>query len=207
MFKKVINSLLNLVFPSQCIGCGKENVILCEKCLARIDYPTLLKKNNTWAATDYNDVLAQKAIWLLKYRGLKQIAKPLAELINTRCLKNVRHRVFDTVFIPIPVSPKRLKQRGFNQAELIAKHLSDNVLTNVLYKTRETELQVSLKNREERLTNLGGSFGVKNRELIINKNIILIDDVSTTCATIKEAKKVLLESGAKSVSALVVARG
>jgi competence protein ComFC len=207
MMKKVINSFLNLLFPQKCLGCGKENELICQKCLARIDYPTLLNKNNIWAATDYNDVLAQKAIWLLKYRGLRQIAKPLAELINTRCLKIVEHRVFNTLFIPIPLSAKRFRERGYNQSELIAKFLSDNVAVNVLYKIRETDSQVSLKDKEKRLNNLLGSFGIKNPELITGKNIILIDDVSTTGATIREAKKVLLSAGAKSVSALVVARG
>jgi len=218
MLKKLIHNVLNFFFPQKCIGCGKENAILCDDCLARIDYPTLLNKNNVWAATDYNDVLAQKAIWLLKYRGLKQMAKPLAELIRQRLLPKVRpfSAKVGPLFIPIPVSPKRLKQRGFNQSELIARHLisrSDlngqrsDLYTNVLYKNRETDSQVSLKDRQKRLDNLIDSFGVRNAESIINKNIILIDDVSTTGATIKEAKKVLLEAGARSVTALVVARG
>jgi len=205
MIKKVINSFLNLLFPSKCLGCGKENEILCKNCLGRIDYPTLLNKNNILAATDYNDILAQKAIWLLKYRGLKQIAEPLAELIKQRTLEKIK--IKNPVFIPIPLSPKRLKERGFNQSELIAKCLSDNVITNVLYKTRETDSQVSLKDREKRLNNLKDSFGVKNPKLVANKNIILIDDVSTTGATITEAKKVLRDAGAKNIVALVVARG
>lgn len=205
MIKKVINSFLNLLFPSKCLGCGKENEILCPECLKRIDYPTILKSNNILAATDYNDELAKKAIWLLKYRGIKQIAEPLAELIKQRTLGKIK--IKNPVFIPIPLSPKRLRGRGFNQSELIAKYLSDTIITNVLYKTKETVSQVSIKDREKRLNNLKGSFAVKNAELIKDKNIILIDDVSTTGTTIGEAKKVLKEAGAKRVIGMVVARG
>jgi len=205
MIKKVINSFLNLLFPSKCLGCGKENEILCPECLKRIDYPTILKSNNILAATDYNDELAKKAIWLLKYRGFKQIAEPLAELIRQRTLGKIK--IKNPVFIPIPLSSKRLKERGFNQSELIAKYLSDTTITNVLYKTQDTASQVSIKDREKRLNNIKNSFEIKNPELIKDKNIILIDDVSTTGATIAEAKRVLREAGAKNIVALVVARG
>jgi competence protein ComFC len=205
MIKKVINSFLNLLFPSKCFGCGKENEILCPECLKRIDYPTLLKSNSILAATDYNDELAKKAIWLLKYRGIKQIAELLAELIRQRILEKIK--IKNPVFIPIPLSSKRLRERGFNQSELIAKYLSDTIMTNVLYKKIHTESQVLVKDREKRLNNIKGSFGVQNAELIKDKNIILIDDVSTTGATIAEAKRVLREAGAKNIVALVVARG
>ncbi|MCX6731834.1 MAG: phosphoribosyltransferase family protein [Candidatus Parcubacteria bacterium] len=175
MMSKFFHVILNFLFPCKCLGCEKKDIILCSDCLTRIDYPTLLKSNNILAATDYNDELAKKAIWLLKYRGIKQLAEPLAELIKQRIL--IKIKIKNHVFIP------------------------------VLYKTRETNSQVSQKDREKRLNNLKDSFGVKNPKLVAGKNIILIDDVSTTGATIGEAKKVLREAGAKSIIALVVARG
>jgi len=205
MIKKVINSLLNLLFPTRCLGCGRENEILCPECLIKIDYPTLLKSNNIFAATDYNDETAKKAVWLLKYRGFKQIAEPLAELIKQRVLEKVK--IKNPIFIPIPLSSKRLRERGFNQSELIAKYLSDTTITNVLYKKIHTESQVLVKDRNKRLNNIKNSFEIKNPELIKDRNIILIDDVSTTGATIAEAKRVLREAGAKNITALVVARG
>lgn len=220
MIKKFIHIFLNFLFPQKCIGCGKKNEILCQECLKRIDYPTLSEYNNIFAASDYNDEIVKKAIWMLKYRGIKKIAEPLAELINTRCFR-VKHRVFDKpewILIPIPLSKARMKERGFNQAELIAKHLFAKVkplrnaqgLTlceNVLYKIKETPSQVSIKNRGERLNNLKDCFAIKNPEIIKDKNIILIDDISTTGATIREARKVLRNAGAKKIIALVVARG
>lgn len=212
MMSAFIHSVLNFLFPQKCVGCGKKNEILCQECLKRIDYPAFLKYNNIFAASDYDDEIGKKAVWLLKYRGVKQIAKPLAELIKQRIWEKIKFK--DAMIIPIPLSRARMRERGFNQAELIAKYLTSDVdgknigcLTNVLYKIKETASQVSVKNREERLNNLKGSFGVKNPELIKNKNIVLIDDVSTTGATIREAAKVLREAGAKKIIALVVARG
>ena len=79
--------------------------------------------------------------------------------------------------------------------------------SDILYKKVHTESQVSIKDKEGRLTNLAGSFEVKNPEAVRDKNIILIDDVCTTGATIKEARKTLKEAGARRVIAMVVARG
>lgn len=213
MLKKLIHILLNLLFPRHCIGCGMKNEILCRQCINRIDYPTLHEFNNIFAATDYNDEIAKKAIWLLKYRKIRCLAEPLAELMRQRLSPHVKYSVFN-IIIPIPLSKKRLEERGFNQSELIAKHFASKsgfeniqIRADILYKIKETPTQVSIKNRQERLNNINDSFAVKNPELIKDKNIILIDDVTTTGATIKEARKILKENGAKKIIALVAARG
>lgn len=216
MIKKLIhrlqNIILNLFFPQKCIGCGKENEIFCKNCLGKIDFPTLIEESNVFAATDYNDEFIKKAIWMLKYRGIKQVAEPLAELMHQRLFKDIKHRVSNNwLIIPIPLSEKRLRERGFNQSELISKHLSEKLslplVNNVLYKIKETLSQVSLKNREQRLNNIKGSFAVKNPHLIEGKTIILIDDVTTTGATLKEARKILKQKGAKKVISWVLASG
>jgi len=212
--KKIISTILNFIFPQKCIWCEKENDILCGECLAKIDYPTLSVSNNIFVAADYNDPVSKKAIWLLKYQGVKQLAKPLSKLIFDRSFKKALPTgdpKSKWVIIPIPLSNKRLKERGFNQSELIAKHLSDRVsiikLSDVLYKKIHTDTQVSIKDRRERLDNLADTFALKNIHLIKDKNIILIDDVTTTGATIREARKLLRENGTKRVAGMVVARG
>lgn len=212
MFNEFIHRALNFLFPQKCLGCGKENEILCQQCLESVSYPTLTKDSDIFAAADYGDEIVKKAIWMLKYRGIKGMAEPLAELIKQRVGNKIK--IQDNLIIPIPLSKKRFKERGFNHAELIAKYLTSDVdgknigcLTNVLYKIKDTPSQVSIKNREQRLNNLKGAFAVKNSHLIAGKNILFIDDVSTTGATIREARRVLRESGAKKIMALVVARG
>ncbi len=144
------------------------------------------------------------------------MAEPLAELIYKR-LREVRLRSeiersrTSIIIIPIPLSRKRLRQRGYNQSELLGKFLSDKlsvkISSNVLYKTRETISQVEIKDRSKRLKNLQGAFEVKNPETIKNKSVILIDDIITTGATMAEASRVLKKAGAKKVIGLVVAKG
>ena len=109
--------------------------------------------------------------------------------------------------VPIPLSKKKLRHRGYNQAEMIARELSDNVRADIMFKKFHTKSQVEVKDKEERLANIAGSFEVRNPETIKGKKIILIDDVLTTGATMREAKKVLKSAGAKKVVGVVVARG
>ena len=160
------------------------------------------------AAISYKSKLTKKAIWALKYKGAKKLAEPLAELICEH-LCEVRLPTA-SIIIPIPLSKKRLRKRGFNQAELIAKYLSEKLsipmANNVLYKIRHTIPQVKIKNKQERLKNLKGAFCVKNPEIIKGKNVFVVDDVSTTGATINEARKVLEQAGAKKAIGLVAAR-
>lgn len=222
MLKKLIHMSLNFLFPQKCLGCEKENEALCRECLAKIDMPSLPREGDIFSAADYGDEIAKKAIWMLKYRGAKNLAEPLAELLNTRCLTKLPARrsldaggeiksTSDWLIVPIPLSKNRLKERGYNQAELIAGYLAEKIkipfCADALIKIKNTPTQVSIKNKKERLKNLNGAFAIKNPELVERKNIILIDDVSTTGATLREAKKVLKLAGAKKVIALVVARG
>ncbi|MBU1159824.1 ComF family protein [Patescibacteria group bacterium] len=215
--KKLLNIVLNLIFPQKCLGCGKENETICPKCLAQINFPSLIEQNNIFSAADYNDEVIKKTLWQLKYKGRKGLSEPLAELIFQRLKSKITWS--DWLIIPVPLHKNRLKARGFNQSELIAQKLAEKIqtsdvgaknigcLTNVLYKIKETPAQVSIKNRKDRLRNLQGAFEVKNPELIQSANILLIDDISTTGATMKECKKILRSAGAKKIIGIVVARG
>ncbi len=223
MILKAKNLVLNFLFPRKCLGCGAENPpegALCGKCFKGIRRPSLPKKGDVFSAADYGDEVAKKAIWALKYRKVRSLAEPLAELIFRRVIKGPllkASRGGTWIIVPVPLSKKRLRERGFNQSELIAEHLSDKInadggkmsvraAAGVLRKIKDTPSQVSIKDKEERLKNLAGSFGVKNPDLIKDKNIIVIDDVTTTGATLKEARAALKESGAKRVIAIAAAR-
>ena len=202
---KIFNKILAVLFPQKCLGCKKENEILCSDCLLKINRPDTPYLNGVRIAANYQDLVLKKALWLLKYRGAKQLAKPLAELIKERVWKKMETK--DWLVIPIPLSKNKMRRRGYNQAELIAKELSDNICADVLLKKFHTKSQVEVKDKEERLANIIGSFEAKNSETITGKKIILIDDVLTTGATMREAKKVLKQAGAKKVVGVVVARG
>ena len=202
---KIFKNILAVLFPQKCLGCKKENEILCPNCLLKISRPDTPYLNGVHIAANYQDLVLKKALWLLKYRGAKQLAKPLAELIKERMWKKLE--TGDWLIVPVPLSKNKLRHRGYNQAELIAKELSDNVRADILFKKFHTKSQVEVKDKEERLANIIGSFAIKNPEKIKGKKIILIDDVLTTGATMREAKKVLKQAGAKKVIGVVVARG
>lgn len=225
----VLKTLLDILFPQKCLGCDKNGSIICKSCQNLIPSPRdiIENENNSTtipiiAATCYKNEIIKKAIWLLKYKKIKTTAIPLSALIYDRCVEelseiNTFYSIKNCLVIPIPLSKIRLRERGFNQAELIAlnlvKTLASNMPTinfsfekNLLAKIRETSSQVLMKDRAKRLKNLKGSFRIEHPEKVKGKNIILIDDVSTTGATLHEASSVLKKAGARIIIPIVVAR-
>ena len=202
---KIFNKILTVLFPQKCLGCKKENEILCPDCLLKINRPDTPFLKGVHIAANYQDMVLKKALWMLKYQGVKQLAKPLAELIRERIWKKLETE--NWLVVPVPLSKKKLRRRGYNQAEMIARELSYNVRADIMFKKFHTKSQVEVKDKEERLANIVGSFEVRSPRAIRGEKIILIDDVLTTGATMREAKKVLKQAGAKKVAGVVVARG
>jgi len=217
MLKKIYQKILNALFPIYCIECKTGGIPLCVVCLNNFPRASDTGNISNISLFDYKNEVVKKSIWLLKYGGNKEVGKILAYSLYDYLLEEISEQGMFSHFqnplvIPIPLSKKRLKDRGFNQSEIIAKEMSfiDNGVSfklarNVLYKTKDTPNQVSVKDRHERLQNLRGCFSVKNPDTIKNRNIILIDDITTTGATIKEARKTLLGAGAKKVIAFTIA--
>jgi len=116
----------------------------------------------------------------------------------------------DVILIPVPLYKNKLKQRGFNQAEEIAKELSKflkiPIITDALIKIKPTPAQVEL-DKKQRKNNIKGVFSVKNPEAIKQKKILLVDDVFTTGTTMEECAKILKEHNVKKIWGVVVARG
>lgn len=241
MFQAIKNFLLDLFFPKKCLNCGKSGTYICNDCLNKIE----LAKNNRcpfcekivpeslicqkcrerhsldrliWA-TPYSNPLIKELIKIFKYHYIKELARPLAHLLLTQCGSyDLPH---NAIVVPIPLHERRLKERDFNQAELlakeVAKHYSLPLETGVLKRKRVVLPQAQIKDHKTRKTNIKGIFEIdpkftkkcvaENKNLLKNKIIILIDDVTTTGATLSEAAKVLKRAGAKEVWGLVVAKG
>jgi ComF family protein len=112
--------------------------------------------------------------------------------------------------VSVPLTKKKLKRRGFNQSEEIAREISNYLniplITNCLIKTRETFPQVELSEKE-RAENPKGAYIVKDKEKIRGKRVLLIDDVYTTGSTMEECSRILREAGTKEVWGVVIARG
>ena len=214
-FSTTLNSILDIVFPINCISCGIPGSDLCMACLS--DCPSAERESAKWIFPlyDYRHPPIKAALWLLKYKHKKRLAIIFAEILHGRILEelselSVMQNFNHAILISIPLSKKRYRERGYNQAELICRELvklDENLSfkNNVLTKMKDTEHQARIKNREVRLKNIVGSFAVENAESIEGRNIILIDDITTTGATLTEARKILKQAGARKVIAFTVA--
>lgn len=170
------------------------------------------------AAGFYGDEILDPLIALLKYQKIKQAAVPLGEILS-RHLENCKlllrsnspeGQIENFVIVPVPLYWQKERQRGFNQTDLIAGCLSENtglpIVKDALKRIKNTASQVELKDKEKREINVLGCFEVVKPELVSGKNILLLDDVFTTGATMKEAASAIKEAGAGKIIGLVVAK-
>ena len=230
-------SIIDLLFPLHCFGCECEGTLACTKCLSHIpekeyqECPVCRKayqKNGAtcrecrketaldglFIARSYRHRLLQKLIYALKYRFVALAADPLAELLAD----SISHHPFPLpdLVIPVPLHPRRLRYRGFNQAEVIGRKLITLLLpgspipvrTDLLRRVRFTKPQIKTDSKKEREINLSTAFEVSLETAgpLVGKNIWLIDDISTTGSTLDECARTLKSAGAKTVWGVVIAR-
>ncbi|MDP1689249.1 MAG: ComF family protein [bacterium] len=164
------------------------------------------------AASIYSKGPIHELISALKYHGVTKAAEPLGKLVAT-FIEQTKFDFSNYIIVPIPLSSRRLRERGYNQAELITKEFlmyfpdySQNLQNNIIKRIVNSDPQTSMGSRELRKDNIIGAFSVMNSSAIQGKRILLIDDVYTTGATSQEVAKVLKESGARRVIILTVAR-
>ncbi|MBI2591545.1 MAG: ComF family protein [Candidatus Brennerbacteria bacterium] len=228
--KKIQALALEILFPLKCLGCKIPNTLLCAKCFNKIplnqtlfcaDCNRRLAQNKKIchlktafvlaAAGSYENDILRELILTFKYKKLKPVAGILAEILN-RYIKNLNLDFKKYEIIPIPLHQIRQKERGFNQAELIANTLiavNSNLRKSHflrLKRIKNNRPQAQIKNHNQRQENIRDCFQVVNPEKIKGKNIILLDDVSTSGATLEEAAKMLKKSGAKKIIGLVIAK-
>lgn len=213
--RKVIEHALDMLFPVACFRCGKAGIYVCEECIARIPLGTDMRSKNIYSVFSYKDPTMKRLLWSLKYRGNRHAARLCGRVMYDAFLEEFRDQALFHDFknprvVPIPLSAKRKRERGFNQAELIARECaarddSWELTADVLYKIKDTLSQTACPSKIARMRNVSGSFAIRNAEKVKNKNIILIDDIYTTGATFAEAKRVLRSAGARVILCLTVA--
>lgn len=213
-FWGIKKGILDIIFPVECFGCGGEGEWLCGKCQNKIkpDHNSLRGEflNTVFTFYSYDNEILKKLIHGLKYGYIEDMARPLSVLLIKE-LKNIREKIGSPDFIvPVPLHEKRLLERGFNQAELIAINVGKcfgwSVENGVMERSKITAPQVNL-DKDRRRKNVDGAFSVINTLKILNKKIVLIDDVSTTGATMEECAKVLIAGGAKEILGVALAKG
>ena len=227
--REIKESLLHVVFPHVCDGCGSDllNIAstLCIRCLSSLPetnfeiHPNNPVEKSFWgrlpilnaAAHLYftKESLVQHLMHQLKYKGNKDLGLQLGRLMGT-ALKNAARFNEIEALVPLPLFPSKEKKRGYNQAtvlcEGIAEILSLPVLDKVITRPQHTETQTK-KGRIERWKNIEGKFLLTDPPAIQNKHLLLVDDVVTTGATLEACGNELLtaENVRLSVSTLCLA--
>ena len=222
---KILQIILDFIFPIQCNNCNKNGEFLCNDCFNKIEIRSKLqcplcnkeqdnenlcqicqKKSsldNIIIAANYNNEILQKTIHYFKYKYVKDLHIPLSKIMINR-LFNIQLPNNINV-IPTPLHRKRELERDFNQSELLAKQLNLPIINNVLWRKKNIKHQADL-NKKQRLNNIKNCFRIKNTHLIQNSNILLIDDIITTGATLSEQAKLLKKNNAHKIWALVIAK-
>lgn len=225
---KFKGAALNLLFPPRCVGCGKEGLLLCHSCqlsLPRINPPVCPKCGKpqisgilcpactVWqSAVDgirsplKFDGTAREAIHQFKYKNLRSLAGTLAGFLEAYLKHN---SLPGEVLVPVPLHPARLKERGYNQSALLARELGKLIDLPVesacLVRTKYVLPQALTGSVEDRRRNVRQAFSCVNSKLQ-GLEVLLIDDVSTSGATLDACASALKSSGASAVWGLVLAR-
>lgn len=214
--KNICEHILDFIYPPVCGICGKiDQNYLCKKCQKILESQAKFE-----IIKDYNQKF-NNHLYIFKYEGI--IRKTILNYkFNEKSylyltfvnflLKNEKFfeilKSYDTI-IPVPISKERKKERGYNQSELLAKELAEKLsiecIKNCLIKNKNI-IEQSKLTRIERKKNIQGVYILKNKEKLINKKILLIDDIYTTGSTINECCKNLEPANPKKIDVLTIAK-
>lgn len=233
-YHSFLKQLFLVLFPPLCVGCRRRiaSGALCSSCEALIEIRSgfvcpkcgrrLPEIGNTChketkfvlaAASFYENPVVKELVHALKYQRIRTALEPLSKIVKSYLKKVIKTKEIQNsifIIIPVPLHAKKERERGFNQAALIARIVSDELKIKIhednLIRTKKTNPQIKTKNYKEREKNVAGCFGIKNPALIAGRNIILVDDVFTSGATMKEAVRVLKKSGARKIIGFVMVK-
>ena len=211
-----INHVINLIYPNVCGMCDKiSKEDLCKKCEIRFNNIAKFKIDK------YIDRNFKKHLYIFKYEGIIKerlikfkfneklyIYKSFVNFLikNEKICRFLKS--YD-IIIPVPIHYNRKITRGYNQSALISREIAKNLdikhNEKILLKLVNNKPQ-STKNKEERKENVIGVYCVKNKELIYNKKVILVDDIYTTGSTVNECSKLLKRAGARKVDVITIAK-
>lgn len=227
----IFEAAIGWLAPPVCLGCGEEGSAFCEACIAGEVTPfgsrcwrcgSLSSRSRTcdrcrqsgtprhvWASTDYEPI-AKKLIAAYKFGHLRAAAEPITSIMADTFLgfnsdKQVKEAGY--LIVPVPSATSRLRERGFGHAELLAKILSGKL--GLEYKPvlgRIGQNRQVGSSRPNRLSQTAGTYFIKQIDKVKGRNILLVDDVITTGATLRAAAQALRAAGAKQIDALVFAK-
>ena len=211
---KLIYWLIHLLFPPKCVLCRKvletEETDLCRRCREDTeDYPCGKRKPqflDSFAAVWYYEGNVRHSLLRFKFHGNLNLAKPFGRILAMRLLREYPEG-FD-VLTWIPVSRLRKFRRGYDQCELLAQAVGQELgMTpiSVMKKIRNNRQQSRIQGTAQRRANVLGVYRVTDPEAVAGKRVLLLDDILTTGATAGEAARVLLTAGALEVHCAAIA--
>jgi len=206
---------LDIFFPRHCMMCKKSGVLLCPSCVQKLPHAEKNQISYCSSLYNYKSPTVKKIILYLKKNKSKELAMILGKLlsdISTDISSEYAtlHQTHITILVPIPISRVRLLERGFNQSKLIAQSLLQNVsqhdyvVQELLQRASHRKKQSTVTSRQDRMKNMKNVFIAKK---ILSKDslYIIIDDVTSTGATLQEAKRALQKAGARHIVGITVA--
>ena len=215
--KNIFSSTVHLFYPHTCTGCGSDLVaednLLCLKCIHNLPHTNFAALANNQIEKDFwgrinleaaysqfyfsKEFLIQHLIHQLKYKGDTKIGFYLGEIMGKTLLKSKRFSTIDAL-VPLPLYADKEHKRGYNQATVICNGMSAAmnipVLNDAVVRKQATETQTR-KHRTERWENVKDSFKVAKPSELSGKNLLLVDDVVTTGATLEACGHVILQQG------------
>jgi len=209
----IFQKLLDILFPIECIGCGKKDILLCPDCFnsMKINEPEFFSTkyiNQVHVCASFHQVLLQKIIHLYKYSYIEKLSESLSKLV-INYYSRIESKIEDPIIIPVPLHRKRLLLRCFNQSELIAQNFCQEFnyqsKNDLIARVKHTKQQAKL-DKKGRIENIKNAFKVLDKVFIKDKNFIIIDDLYTTGSTVGEIAQLLKNNGARQIWCIVVAK-
>lgn len=216
---KAFASLINIIYPSCCLICGKYSKdIYCNNCKKILENKLKVTIVNRKNKSDYYE----KHIYLFDYKEkIRNLILDykfndksyLYKLFSKIIIKNEKIygilKNYD-IIISVPIHKKRKNKRGYNQSELIAKEIAKSIkeisFENKIIIKEKNNIEQSSLNKKQRSKNVKNVYNVINKQKILNKKIILFDDIYTTGNTVNEISKLLKQNGAKEILVLTIAK-
>ena len=213
---KIFDYILSLIYPPKCVFCGTviDKSDICEECEKTLPFTkgdSIYQKfpfvDKCISPLYYKDYV-RRAVLRFKFAGCSCYSRRLGGIMSECAENNLDCGSIDMVSC-IPLSRKRMHDRGYNQAELLAKEISKKVGVEylpTLKKIRHNTAQSTIKDSKQRAANVIGAYRVIDAEEVKGKYILLVDDVVTTGSTVSECARILKKSGAKAVFCVTLAR-
>ena len=245
IFTQIKTFILDTLFPIACLNCGQDDVWFCDECLVNFKFLSFqvcpqcereITENGKLCrtckissagldglliASGYQENNVAKLVHILKYNFVSDLHIPLGKILSKIIWQN--SLPLPDAIIPVPLHKRRLRFRGFNQSELLAKYLSQNltpgmeipVFSDTLIRKKYTPPQMKIKKYSDRQKNITDAFEINSsadcpllggQSALCGKTILLVDDIATTGSTLLECAKTLKQNGAKKVFGAVIAR-